>query len=152
MGKTSKKQQTEVTPRVTVDAPDSPQAAQSPSTSDKEARFLAALQSMMGGAELTDEAVRDAIAKMTPEQKQQLMKEAGGEDLKRDMLTKDENKQDRNLYFQEVNKSADMAGLPIDKDNDHLAKKVRRCLTRGLGGCQISGAHPTCCGRALSLA
>lgn len=92
--------------------------------SNSEARFLAALQTMMGGVELTDEGVREAIGKLTPEQKRQLMQDAGGQDLKREMLTKEENKDDRALYFQEVNRSAEQAGLPIDKDNDFLVKKV----------------------------
>jgi len=92
--------------------------------SNTEARFLAALQTMMGGVELTDEGVREAIGKLTPEQKRQLMQDAGGQDLKREMLTKEENKDDRALYFQEVNRSAEQAGLPIDKDNDFLVKKV----------------------------
>ncbi len=92
-------------------------------TDDKEARFLAALQRMMGGAELTEEAVRKAITNLTPEQRQQLLNE--GQDLKRDLLTKQEHVEDRNLYFKEVNHSADQAGLPVDKDGAFLAKKVR---------------------------
>ena len=93
-------------------------------TSEKEARFLAALQEMTGVAELTDEGVREAIAKLTPEQKRQLMEDAGGHDLKRDMMVKEENKEDRSLFFKEVNLSAEKAGLPIDKDSDFLSKKA----------------------------
>mmetsp|Transcript_13937 Transcript_13937/g.35982 ORF Transcript_13937/g.35982 Transcript_13937/m.35982 type:complete len:486 (-) Transcript_13937:149-1606(-) len=99
-------------------------AQDAPGSTSTEARFLAALQKMMGGAEMTDDAVRQAIAKMTPEQKQQLMHEAGGQELKREMLTNEDSKQDRNLYFQEVNRTAEEAGLPVDKDNTHLAKRI----------------------------
>lgn len=110
--------------------------AESGSNSSTEARFLTALQKMMGGVELTDDAVRHAIAKMTPEQKEQLMQEAGGQQLKRDMLTNEESKEDRDLYFKEVNRGADEAGLPVDKDNAHLAKKV------GVDAChRFAAAH-----------
>ena len=105
---------------------DTPLAAQAGAGgTSTEARFLAALQAMMGDVELTDESVRQAIAKMTPEQKQQLMQDAGGQQLKRELLTNEETKQDRSLYFKEVNRSAEAAGLPVDKDNSHLTKKVR---------------------------
>lgn len=110
---------------------DTPLAAQAGAGgTSTEARFLAALQAMMGDVELTDESVRQAIAKMTPEQKQQLMQDAGGQQLKRELLTNEETKQDRSLYFKEVNRSAEAAGLPVDKDNSHLTKKVRRAQRR----------------------
>ena len=96
----------------------------SPQTDAKEARFLSALQAMVGGAELTEDSVRSAIASLSPAQRQQLLAE--GQDLKRDLLTNQERKEDRNLYFKEVNNSADQAGLPVDKDGAFLAKKVRR--------------------------
>lgn len=110
---------------------DTPLAAQAGAGgTSTEARFLAALQAMMGDVELTDESVRQAIAKMTPEQKQQLMQDAGGQQLKRELLTNEETKQDRSLYFKEVYRSAEAAGLPVDKDNSHLTKKVRRAQRR----------------------
>jgi len=37
---------------------------------------------------------------------------------------KEENKEDRSLFFKEVNLSAEKAGLPIDKDSDFLSKKL----------------------------
>ena len=104
---------------------ESPQAAQPQQQgSDYETRFLAALQSMRGDVEMTDDSVRDAISKLTPQQKQQLMQEAGGQELKREMLTREDHKEERSMYFKEVNRSNDKAGLPVDKDNDFLAKKV----------------------------
>jgi len=83
---------------------------------------MTALQRIMGGAELTDDSVRTAIANLTPAQRQQLLAE--GQDLKRDLLTKQEHAEERNLYFNEVNRSADRAGLPVDKDGAFLAKKI----------------------------
>ena len=104
--------------------PAEPSAPDDSSQTDaKEARFLSALQAMVGGAELTEDSVRSAIASLSPAQRQQLLAE--GQDLKRDLLTNQERKEDRNLYFKEVNNSADQAGLPVDKDGAFLAKKVR---------------------------
>ena len=97
-------------------------AADGSSTDEKESRFLSALQAMVGGVELTEESVRSAIASLTPAQRQQLLAE--GQDLKRDLLTKQEHVEDRNLYIKEVNRSADQADLPVDKDGAFLAKKV----------------------------
>ena len=84
---------------------------------------MAALQRMVGGAELTEDTMRTAIASLTPEQRRQLLSE--GQDLKRDLLTKQELTEKRNLYFKEVNRSADKADLPVDKDGAFIAKKVR---------------------------
>jgi len=106
-------------------------SAQDPAASEPEAeaasdanesRFLAALQRMMGGAELSDEGVRHAIGKLTPKQRQELIAE--GQGLKRDLLTKAEHSSERSLYFQEVNRTADHAGMPVDKDGLFLAKKI----------------------------
>ena len=94
----------------------------STATDEKESRFMAALQAMVG-TELTEDNVRSAIASLTPAQRRKLLAE--GQDLKRDLLTKQEHVEDRNLYFKEVNHSADQAGLPVDKDGAFLAKKVR---------------------------
>jgi hypothetical protein len=117
-----------VTNSAAAEPPAGPAAsATSAATDEKEARFMTALQRIMGGAELTDDSVRTAIANLTPAQRQQLLAE--GQDLKRDLLTKQEHAEERNLYFNEVNRSADRAGLPVDKDGAFLAKKVR-CLRR----------------------
>jgi len=90
---------------------------------EKESRFLSALQKMIGGDELADEAaVRAAIASLTPAQRRQLLSE--GKDLKKDLMTKQEHADERNVYFNEVNRSADQAGLPVDKDGAFLAKKI----------------------------
>jgi len=125
MGKSSKKMSAQRTGSTGASlAAPAQQAEDAQASSAHEARFLAALQSMMGDIELTDDSVREAIGKLTPEQKRQLMQEAGGQELKRDMLTKEENKEDRSRYFSEVNRSAEQAGLPIDKDNEFIAKKL----------------------------
>jgi len=96
-------------------------AAETPS-SDVEARFMARLQEMMGGAELTEESMRQAISSMTPEQRTELLSE--GQELKQEILTKEEKKEERQLFFQTINKSADEAQMPIDKDTEFLAKKI----------------------------
>ena len=105
---------------------------------------MAALQKMVGGVELTEDTMRSAIASLTPSQRRQLMMES--QDLKRDLMTKQEHKEDRNLYFKEVNRSADMHDLPVDKDGSYLAKKVRAaCLTEPLLlglNCQPRGCSP----------
>ena len=129
-----------------------PVAAQGSSgATTAEARFLAALQEMMGGAEMTDDAVREAIGKLTPEQKQQLMQEAGGQELKREMLTNEDSKADRSLYFKEVNRSAEAAGLPVDQDNNHLAKKVVQQITERSATRALSGGSPLLRWTALEL-
>ena len=101
-------------------------AAADISTEDREQRFLAALQKMMGGIELTEENVRDQMAKLTPQQKQELMME--GQDLKRDLMTKKECQEERTMFFKEVNHNAEQAGMPVSKDNDFLTKKVNEFM------------------------
>lgn len=103
----------------------------------------------MGDVELTDDAVREAIAKMTPEQKQKLMRESGGQELKGELMTNEEDKQSRSLYFSEVNRSAEEAGLPVDKDNTHLAKRVRR--SAGNAGLRATARSPAQPRRSLSF-
>lgn len=83
---------------------------------------MATLQAMVGGAELTEETMRSAIASLTPSQRRKLVLES--RDLKRELLTKREHAEERNIYFKEVNRSADDADLPVDKDGTYLAKKV----------------------------
>lgn len=89
---------------------------------------MQALQRMVGDAELTEDTVRAAIASLTPDQRRQLLVE--GQDLKRDILTKEECTEDRNLYFKEVNRSADQADLPVDKDGSFIAKKISDFMER----------------------
>lgn len=109
-------------PAAPLQAPKMP-SADKPADAEKESRFMATLQEMVGGAELTEETMRSAIASLSPAQRRKLLSE--GRDLKRDLLTKQEHTEDRNLYFKEVNRSADQADLPVDKDGSYLAKKVR---------------------------
>jgi len=107
--------------RATEAQPQAQMAAETPS-SDVEARFMARLQEMMGGAELTEESMRQAISSMTAEQRAELLSE--GQELKQEILTKEEKKEERQLFFQTINKSADEAQMPIDKDTEFLAKKI----------------------------
>lgn len=109
---------------------------QAPSAKSGEDRFTAALQRMLGTDNLTEEGMREAIAKLTPEQRHQLLTE--GQDLKQDLLTKQENADDRNLYLKEVNKNADQAGMPIDKDCEFLAKKVMAFMQASIEEVPIS--------------
>ena len=128
-------------------APETPAIAHADirETDEKESRFMAALQAMVGGTELTEEAVRAGIANLTPQQRQQLIAE--GQGLKRDLLTKQEYVEDRHLYFREVNRGADQADLPVDKDGAFLAKKVWHAASNRppppVGACLPPGAHPS---------
>ena len=104
-------------------ATESQAAENAPSGStEKEARFMAALSRMMGDTELTEENIRDAMQKLTPEQRQELLSE--GAELKEELLTKQEHAEDAKLYFKEVNQCAEQAGMPADKDGTFLVKKV----------------------------
>ena len=119
---------------------------------------MTALQEMTG-CDLDDEAsVRSAIASLTPLKRQQLL--AQGQELKRDLLTKQEHAEERSLYFDEVNRSADQAGLPVDKDGAFLAKKVRATksdekkapallINRPLS---LTILHPLCRSNSLQIA
>jgi hypothetical protein len=93
------------------------------SCADKEARFMQALQRMMGDTELTEENIRDAMQNLTPEQRHELLSE--GQELKQELLTNKDHTEERNLYFKEFNQRAEEAGMPIDQDGTYLAKKVR---------------------------
>lgn len=92
------------------------------SCADKEARFMQALQRMMGDTELTEENIRDAMQNLTPEQRHELLSE--GKELKQELLTNKDHAEERNLYFKEFNQRAEEAGMPIDQDGTYLAKKV----------------------------
>lgn len=107
-------------------SPAAPPAAE-PAAEDKEARFLAALQRMMGGEELTDEGVRSAMASLTSEQRQELLRESKG--LKQDLMTKEEHKDDRVKFLGEINRSAEANDMPVDKDGEFLAKKVQAYMS-----------------------
>lgn len=105
-----------------LDAEADEEEREQPSMQQMEGNFMAALQRMMGGVELTDENVRAAIAGMSAEQRQQLARE--GQDLKRELLTNSDLTQEQDIYRREVNQRAEAAGLPVEKDGEHLGKKV----------------------------
>ena len=104
----------------------------------KDAKFLAALQRFVGAdVELTEEKVRATIASMTPEQREALMTE--GQDLKEELLTNSsEHEEELQLFRKEINDRAEQADLPVEKDGEHLTKKVRA------GG-------PLCAARAVPM-
>jgi len=83
---------------------------------------MAALQKMMGDTELTEDNIRIAMQNLTPEQKAELLSE--GQELKQEIMSKKEHAEERNLFFSEFNKRSEEAGMPIDKDGTHLAKKI----------------------------
>jgi len=89
---------------------------------DMESKFMQALQREMGDVEITEESVREHIAKMTPEQRQRLMSE--GKDLKHEILTNSEHDEELQIFRQEVNAKAEAAGLPVEKDGEHLGRKL----------------------------
>ena len=90
--------------------------------SDMEGGFMAALQKALGGAEMSEEAVRKAIMEMSPEQRAALAKE--GSSLKREILTKPEYTEEQQVFRSEINERAEKAGLPVEKDGEHLGKKI----------------------------
>lgn len=102
------------------------------SVADMESGFMLALQKALGGSELTEEAVRKAILEMSPEQRAALAKE--GSSLKREILTKPEYTEEQQMFRSEVNERAEKAGLPVEKDGEHLGKKVRLALLFVCGG------------------
>lgn len=83
---------------------------------------MKALQREMGDVEITEESVREYIAKMTPEQRLRLQNE--GKDLKRELLTNDDHKEELQVFRKEVNAKAEAAGLPVEKDGEHLGRKL----------------------------
>mmetsp|Transcript_20819 Transcript_20819/g.49882 ORF Transcript_20819/g.49882 Transcript_20819/m.49882 type:complete len:467 (+) Transcript_20819:41-1441(+) len=100
-----------------------------PSVADKEAKFMAALQRHVGaGVELTEDKVRETIAAMTPEQRQELMSE--GHDLKKELLTGNGHEEELQLFKKELNDRAEKADLPVEQDGDHLTRKVVSFMQR----------------------
>lgn len=89
---------------------------------DMESKFMQALQKEMGDVEITEESVREHIAKMTPEQKSRLAAE--GQDLKQELLTNGDHEQELEIFRKELNTKAAAAGLPVEKDGEHLGKKL----------------------------
>merc|ERR1719285_232690 len=89
---------------------------------DMESKFMQALQREMGDVEITEASVREYIAKMTPEQRERLMSE--GKDLKHELLTNSDHEEELNVFRKELNAKAEAAGLPVEKDGEHLGKKL----------------------------
>ena len=89
---------------------------------DMESKFMQALQKEMGDVEITEESVREHIAKMTPEQKTRLATE--GQDLKQELLTNGDHEAELDIFRKELNTKAAAAGLPVEKDGEHLGKKL----------------------------
>jgi len=92
------------------------------SKQEMESSFMAALQRAIGDVELTEDNVRKAIAQMTPEERQKLQLE--GQGLKQEILTSSECEAEQEVFRKEVNERAAAAGLPVEKDGEHLGKKI----------------------------
>ena len=114
-GKQGAKAKSEVA-KVEAPKPDAAQAV------DMESRFMKALQEEMGDVEITEASVREYIAKMTPEQRQRLQSE--GKDLKQELVTNTDHKEELQVFRKEVNAKAEAAGLPVEKDGEHLGRKL----------------------------
>ena len=78
---------------------------------------MKALQREMGDVEITEASVREYIAKMTPEQRLRLQNE--GKDLKQELLTNTDHKEELQVFRKEVNAKAEAAGLPVEKVPPH---------------------------------
>ncbi len=105
------------------DPPDGPDKGE-----DADDRFLAALQRLVADAELTEEGVAKAIAKLTPDQRRELLEE--GRELKQDLLTKSELKDQRGTYKRVMSQQADLADMPSVSDAEFVQKKVSGCPAR----------------------
>jgi len=116
-----KRKEDPTAPKAQPDAPEPPVPPKETAAA-KEARFMAALEKMIGG-EVTEDKLREAIERLTPEQRAELMAE-GGNDLKQELVTNPEHAAELNLFRKEVNGRADAADLPVEKDGEHLAKKI----------------------------
>ena len=104
------------------EAPKVEETKKKPDPAEAEAGFMKALQREMGDVEITEESVREYIAKMTPEQRLRLQNE--GKDLKRELLTNEDHKEELQVFRKEVNAKAEAAGLPVEKDGEHLGRKL----------------------------
>ena len=104
------------------EAPKVEETKKKPDAAEAEAGFMKALQREMGDVEITEASVREYIAKMTPEQRLRLQNE--GKDLKRELLTNEDHKEELQVFRKEVNAKAEAAGLPVEKDGEHLGRKL----------------------------
>ena len=105
-----------------AEAPKVEEAKPKPDAAQAEAGFMKALQREMGDVEITEASVREYIAKMTPEQRLRLQNE--GKDLKQELLTNTDHKEELQVFRKEVNAKAEAAGLPVEKDGEHLGRKL----------------------------
>ena len=96
-----------------AEAPKVEEAKSKPDAAEAEAGFMKALQREMGDVEITEASVREYIAKMTPEQRLRLQNE--GKDLKQELLTNTDHKEELQVFRKEVNAKAEAAGLPVEK-------------------------------------
>ena len=113
------------------------QAERKQAVAEKEAKFMAALQRFVGpDVELTEDKVREVIQTLTPEQRQELMSE--GQELKEELLTGDGHDQEVALFRKEVNDRAEKADLPVEKDGEHLTKKVRPSTSAPLAPARLA--------------
>lgn len=98
-----------------------------PTAAELEEKFMAALQRLAGpGVELTEEKVRELIASLTPEQRQELRAE--GQGLRSELLRSADDYHDELQQFRkELNNMSEKSDLPVEKDGEHLTKKVVSC-------------------------
>ncbi len=90
---------------------------------EMEAQFMAALAPHLNGAEPTNENVAAVIEKMTPEQRQALA--AQGRGLRSELMSKPQKYADETAAYRKVvNDAAEKQGLPVEKDGEHLGKKI----------------------------
>ena len=105
-----------------AEEPKAEEVKSKPDAAEAEAGFMKALQREMGDVEITEASVREYIAKMTPEQRLRLQNE--GKDLKQELLTNSDHKEELQVFRKEVNAKAEAAGLPVEKDGEHLGRKL----------------------------
>ena len=101
---------------------------------ETEAQFMAALAREIGvpQEELTDEAVRAAMAKLSPAQLQKLAEE--GKALKAELHSRPDDYSDEiEVFRDELNKRAEASDLPVEKDGEHLGKKIAAYMRTSAG-------------------
>ena len=113
-------------PEASAESKPGPQTeAEKRAAEETEAQFMAALAREIGvpQEELTDEAVRAAMAKLSPAQLQKLAEE--GKALKAELHSRPDDYSDEiEVFRDELNKRAEASDLPVEKDGEHLGKKI----------------------------
>ena len=98
---------------------------------EMEAQFMAALAPHLNGAEPTNENVAAVIEKMTPEQRQALAQQGRG--LRSELMSKPQKYADETAAYRKVvNDAAEKQGLPVEKDGEHLGKKIAAFMQAAL--------------------